>query len=136
MRDPRGVALIVHACAYLHNMAIDEGLVPLTRVTQRDPDFEHLLRQNAVVFMLNSVKRNAHRKFKAHYRRQKESVYVRGLEKRNQILREQFGERGVKIGRVSKRPVGRPRGSTSSRRQNTAASAPNRSEPQPGPSTR
>ena len=133
MREPHAVALIVHACAYLHNLAIDHNLVPITRETQRDPDFEPLLQQNAIIFLLNAVKRNRYRRFKAHYRRQKPEVYLRGLLKREQILREQFGERGVRLGRIAKKPVGRPRGSTNARRQQLNASTA-RATPQPGPS--
>lgn len=115
MRDPAEVQLIVHACAYLHNLSIDEGLVPITRLTQRDPDMEELLQQNALVFLLNSVKRNEHRVVRSHYRPQARSVYEKGLIKRNQILREQFGERSLALGRLRpKRGRGRPRGSMDS----------------------
>lgn len=106
-REPHEAALIVHACAYLHNLSIDEGLVPLTRETQKDPDMEPLILRNAVTFLLNAVKRNRHRVFKAHYRRQKMSEYLRGVAKRDQILRGQFGERSVRLGYVGpkKRPA-------------------------------
>lgn len=100
MREPHDAALIVHACAYLHNLAIDEGLVPLTRETQKDPDMEPLIARNAVTFLLNAVKRNRHRVYKAHYRRQKMSEYLRGVAKRDQILRGQFGERSVRLGYI------------------------------------
>lgn len=110
MRDPTSVALIVHACAYLHNMAIDVGLVPITRESQRDPDMEPLITRNALTYLLNAVKRNRDRRFHTNYRRQPESEYIKGVLKRDQILREQFGERGIKLGRVEKKGRGRPLG--------------------------
>lgn len=111
MRDPQSVALIVHACAYLHNLAIDHGLSKVTRETQKDPDMEPLLAQNSLIFRLNAIKRNRDRLFRANYKRQSHSEYIKGVMKRQQILRGQFGDKSVVLGRVEKRPRGRPRGS-------------------------
>lgn len=75
---------------------------------------EDMIRQNAVIFLLNAVKRNKDRQFRAHYRRQRHTEYMRGCMKRNQILREQFGARHLRLGvlQTAGRPRGRPRGST------------------------
>lgn len=108
-RDAAAVEAIVKACAYLHNLAIDEGLQPITRESQIDPDMEPLLAENALKYLMNAVKRNRHKVFRAHYRPQPRARYEAGLHKRNQILREQFRDRTVKIGKLQQRRRGRPR---------------------------
>lgn len=113
-RTPRQTELIVRACAFLHNLAIDNGLAKITRETQKDPDVEEIIQRNALTYLLNAVKSNRNRVYKANYRPVVQSVYMRGVAKRNQLLREQFGDRSVRLGPpkpVARRGVGRPRGS-------------------------
>ena len=98
MKTPTDCALTVKACAHLHNLCIDRGVAIVTRETQRDPDLEPIIQRNALKYLLNAVKRNHNRVYKAYNRPVVQSVYQRGVAKRNQILREQFGDRSVRIG--------------------------------------
>ena len=118
-RTPHRASLIVHACAYLHNLAIDEGLAKITRLSQADPDCEEVIQRNALRYLLNAVKRNRHRVIKAVYRPEVEDVYLRGVELRNQILREQFRDRSIRIG-----PAPRPPRDGNQRRRGRPRTAP------------
>lgn len=122
-RDPHTAGLIVHACAYLHNLAIDLGLAKITRESQRDPDFEPLLRQNAIVFLMNAIKRNADLQYHCRYRPVNKIQYLAGMAKRNQLLREQFGDRSIRLGRVTKKKRGRPVGGGNPRSQEVRQAA-------------